>query len=184
MWRDYWINLSPFLYFKSCITNLSSSIFSLMKVYIFRAYAHTYKCIWGICGNYTSLSLPPSPSIKNEFLFFCLWNKTFYVQLYCACRQTRREQWDLHATGMPFPGQAQAEARFISQLLNHLPRAENAMLVFHSHFEKLMGFPTLLLPVIFYTPITALHPTHPLESSHLTYSELPLLWSEAHFCPH
>lgn len=74
----------------------------------------------------------------------------------------------MHATGMPFPGQAQAEARLISQLLNHLLRAENAMLVFNSLFEKLTGFPTLLVSVIFYAPITALFPTHPPVSSHLT----------------
>lgn len=75
---------------------------------------------------------------------------------------------------MPFPGQARAEARLISQLLNHLLKAENAMLVFNSHWEKLTDFPTLPVPVILHTPITAPYPTHPLIPSHLTQSQLPL----------
>lgn len=46
--------------------------------------------------------------------------------------------------------------------LNHLVSAANAMLVFGSYFEKFMGFPTLLIPVIFYTPVSVLHPAKPL----------------------
>lgn len=37
------------------------------------------------------------------------------------------------------------------------------MLVFGSYFEKFMGFPTLLIPVIFYTPVAVLHPAEPLS---------------------
>lgn len=71
------------------------------------------------------------------------------------------EQWDV--TGMPFPGQVQAEARQILHLLNYLVSTANAMLVFGSYFEKFMGFSTLLTPVIFYTPVTVLHPAESLS---------------------